>query len=242
MSLRLDQFSVDDLISCRDAFRALVAEASTMEEAGQAITGYLHEQLVDASGRRACALVRLYKTHRFDELDPAVQERAARSSPEGVDGATRCLTLVGTAGDEPAWNDRRGSRSHQAIPLATEAAVERSPMIVGLIRQLGLEVAEVVHPEERSAANLHHRDYDVFFVPDARGSVEVPAQDGFVVPYEIRSVVGCGGVLPSGELFALILFTRLLLSEPTADLFRTLALSIKATIVPYTFRVFTSPS
>jgi hypothetical protein len=85
---------------------------------------------------------------------------------------------------------------------------------------------------------LHHRDYDVFFVPDALNSPLVPAQDGFVVPYGIRSVVGCGGVLPSGELFALILFTTLQLSAETADLFRTLALSVKATVVPFTFKVF----
>ena len=155
-------------------------------------------------------------------------------------GSTRCLTLLGTAGIEHEWNDRSQSLGHQAIPLATTDAIERSPMIVGLVEQLGLDLDAIVDPDLADPMTLHHRDYDVFFVPNALHSPLVPAQDGFVVPYGIRSVVGCGGVLPSGDLFTLILFTRLLLEPETADLFRTLALSVKATVVPFTFKAFTS--
>jgi two-component system, NtrC family, sensor kinase len=237
---RLDQFSVDDLIGCRDAFRAVGEAATSMEEAAGGIVRYLRTCVVDAEGSPACPLVRLYKTHRFDDLPEPLQQFAGRSDPVGLSGATRCLTLLGTAGSEPSWNDRTDSKGHQAIPLVTEAVVERSPMIVSLILQLGLDVGSVVHPEDRDPLDLHHRDYDVFFVPDALGSPMVPAQDGFVVPYGIRSVVGCGGVLPTGDLFALILFTRVLLEPSTAELFRTMALSVKATIVPFTFKVFSA--
>jgi hypothetical protein len=51
-------------------------------------------------------------------------------------------------------------------------------------------------------------------------------------------VLGCGGVLPNGDMFALVLFTTIPVPEPTADLFRSLALSLKANLVPFTFRVF----
>ena len=239
--LRLDTFSIDDLIECRDAFREIGERSTTLEEVAQAIARYLHGALVDVDGRPACALVRMYKTHRLSDLPPALQRfvaRAGRGQHAGLDGRTRCLTLLGTAGVEPEWNDRWSSRSHQAIPLASAEAVERSPMIVGLIEQLGLDVAAIVDPDEVDPLALHHRDYDVFFVPDALNSPLVPAQDGFVVPYGIRSVIGCGGVLPSGDLFALILFATLQVGSDTADLFRTLALSVKATVVPFTFRVF----
>ena len=236
--LRLDTFSIDDLIECRDTFRDIGERSESLEEVSQAVAEYLHEQLVDASGERACALVRLYKTQRLRDLPERLQHFVARAG-QGYDLAlsTRCLTLLGTAGLEPEWNDRTASLRHQAIPLASTDAVERSPMIVGLIEQLGLDVASIVDPDEDPLV-LHHRDYDVFFVPDALGSPFVPAQDEFVVPYAIRSVVGCGGVLPSGDLFVLILFTKLHLSSETADLFRTLALSVKATVVPFTFKVF----
>ena len=235
---RLDLLSVDDLIACSAAFKQLGAAASSMEEAAQGIASYLHEQLVDEDGAPACPLVRVYKTHRFRDLEPELQD-FAEDLVEGLPAEDlRCLTLLGTAGATPDWNDRHRSRGHRAIPLVSEEVVAQSPMIAGLIQQLGIDVAAVVAPAEHMTISLHHRDYDLFYVPDAAGSPMVPAQDEFVVPFGIRSVVGCGGMLPSGDLFALIVFSRLALSEATADLFRTLALSVKATVVPFTFDVF----
>jgi hypothetical protein len=237
---RLAQLSVDDLVALSGAFRELGIAATSMEDAAQRLTEHLHRTLVldDDDGRPACRLVRLYKTHRYGDLDAELQAfaRAAHGAP--VDEATRCLTLLGTSGDEPAWNERRRSDGHQAIPLVSEEVVAQSPMVASLISELGLAVAEVVAPEDGQTIDLHHRDYDIFFVPDAHGSPSVPAQAGFVEPYEVRSVVGCGGVLPSGDLFALIAFTGVDLDAATADLFRTVALSVKATLVRFTYDVF----
>ena len=235
---RLTEFSVDELVACSEAFRDLRQEAASMEEAAQAITAYLYEHLVDAEGRPACPLVRLYKTHRFGQLPPDLQAFAHDSAPGQVlDDDVRCLTLLGTSGADADWNDRRRSEGHRAIPLVSAELIAQLPMVSGLIDQLGVDVATVVKPGDDGLA-LHHRDYDLFFVPEAEGSPMVPAQDGFVRAYGIRSVVGCGGMLPSRDLFALILFTRVALDAATADLFRTLALSVKATIVPFTFDVF----
>jgi hypothetical protein len=237
--LRLDTFSIDDLIECRNRFREIGEAGASLEEVAQEIASFLQQDLVDAAGAPACPLVRMYKTHRLDGLPEPLQRFVRRDGRgAGLGGATRCLTLLGTAGVEDEWNDRSQSHGHQAIPLATTEAVERSPMIVGLVEQLGLDLDAIVDPDLADAMALHHRDYDVYFVPNALHSPLVPAQDGFVVPYGIRSVVGCGGVLPSGDLFALILFTRLVLEPETADLFRTLALSVKATVVPFTFKAF----
>ncbi|HVF32725.1 MAG TPA: hypothetical protein VM933_06800 [Acidimicrobiales bacterium] len=234
----LDRLSVDDLVACSSAFKDLGRGAGSMEAAGQAIVEYLRRELVDGEGRPACALVRFYRTLRFRDLPDELRDFAGAVE----DDRTRCLTLLGTAGEAPAWNDRRRSDAHAAIPLVDEEVVAASPMIAGLIDQLGVDVAAVVGPPSRDPgrANLHHRDYDVFFVPEAAGSPMVPAQDDFVVRHGIRSVVGCGGILPSGDLFALILFTKVTLSPETAALFRTLALSVKAAIVPFTFEPFSS--
>lgn len=238
---RLDGFSVDDLVVCSNVFRDLGASAGSMEEVAQAITGYLHRTLVDEEEQPAVPLVRFYKTHRFADLEPELQAFALAADGAGtVTRQTRCLTLLGTSGTFAEWNDRRRSHGHRAIPLTSAEVVAKSPMIASLISQLGVDVEHVVAPAEGDTLTLHHRDYNLFFVPDAMASPMVPAQSDFVVPFGIRSVVGCGGVLPSGELFALILFTRLVLDAERADLFRTLALSVKATIVPFTFKVFAS--
>ena len=72
--------------------------------------------------------------------------------------------------------------------------------------------------------------YCVFFVPDAEGSPFIPAQEEFVQPCGIRSVLGWGGVLHRGELFAVILFTRVMVPEQSAERFRYVALDVKAAL------------
>jgi hypothetical protein len=106
-------------------------------------------------------------------------------------------------------------------------------MIAQLIRQLGLEVGSVLQPDPAVVADLQQRTFNVFHVPDATGSPYVPAQDDFVIRFGVRSVLGFGGVLPRGDLFAVILFARVPLPRETAELFKPLALSAKLAILPF---------
>ena len=43
----------------------------------------------------------------------------------------------------------------------------------------------------------------------------------------IGSVLGFGGMLPDGELFTVIIFARVAIPTPTAEMFRTIALNLK---------------
>jgi hypothetical protein len=73
----------------------------------------------------------------------------------------------------------------------------------------------------------------VFHVAEALGSPFVPAQDPFVKRHGVRSVLGFGGMLPTGDLFTVILFTRVPVPRATAELFKPLALSTKLAILPF---------
>ncbi|MFN2462544.1 MAG: hypothetical protein ABR573_01410, partial [Candidatus Dormibacteria bacterium] len=77
------------------------------------------------------------------------------------------------------------------------------------------------------------KTYNVFYVPEAAGSPHVPAQD-FVRDHAIRSVLGFGGLLLSGELFAVVMFTRVSVPARTAGMFRLLAQATKQAIEPFT--------
>lgn len=55
----------------------------------------------------------------------------------------------------------------------------------------------------------------------------MPAQASFVVPLGIRSVIGFGGLLPSRELFTLIVFSKAPISKEVAGLFKSLALTVR---------------
>jgi len=73
----------------------------------------------------------------------------------------------------------------------------------------------------------------VFHVPVARGSAYIPAQEEFVIPCGVSSVLGFGGLLPSGNLFATIMFSKVPISEEVALLFRPLTLSAKIALLPH---------
>ena len=222
------------MLRCSLGLRHAIRTAPTVEAAAQECCRYLYTELVTDTGDPACALVRCYKTHRYHDLDFDLQAVARRSMDPGTPPALslRCLTLMGTTGVEKAWNDRRSSAGHQAIPLPTAAVVERAPMVAQLIRALGLDIATAIAPSSEIVRDLSGKTYGVFHVPEAKGSPYIPAQD-FVDRYGIRSVVGFGGVLPSGDLFAVILFARVPVTAASADRFRTLALDVKSCLVRY---------
>ena len=230
----LVRFTLSDMVRCSNGVRSAAAAAASMEEAAQGIVTYLRESLVDKDlDRPSCALARFYKVHPYDRLEPELQAgvRATAEHDQGCTGVP-CLTLLGTSGDEEAWCARRSSAAHAAIPLASKEAVHRLPMIEQLVEQLGLDVGEVVHPSPDLFVHLDRRTYNVFYVPDAVDNPAVPDQ-GFVLQYGVKSVLGFGGVLPSGSMYAVILFSRTAIRAETAELFRSIALSVKLAVLPF---------
>ena len=107
--------------------------------------------------------------------------------------------MLGTTGEREAWCSRETSVGHRTIPLPSAEVVASIPMIAQLLVQLGLEVNAVLRPDPAVVLELEQRTYNVFFVENAVGSPYIPAQDQFVLPYRIRSVLGFGGLLPSGN-------------------------------------------
>jgi hypothetical protein len=230
----LTRFGLTEMLRCSTELRRAAKDAASLEEAAQRVCQTLYDELVMPDGAHACALVRCYKTHPYGKL-PADLQAFARAVLKGhaLAPTVRCLTLLGTVGDEPPWNSRRTSAGHQAIPLPSADIVEKAPMIAQLIRQFGLELSDVVQSTTDIVRGVQGKTYGVFHVPEAAGSPYIPAQKDFILKFGIRSVVGFGGSLPSGDFFAVILFARVPVSAETADRFRNLALDVKSGFFPY---------
>lgn len=231
----LATFSLADVVRCSSELRLSSSGAASMEEAADRVVSWLYERIIDGStGQPAVALIRLFKTHPYGALESEQRQFADRllgSHPPQP--GMRCLTLLATRGQEADWNDRRKSRGHAAIPLPSEKIVENAPMISQLIAQLGVDISAILRPEPDVIVDLAQKSYNVFHVPEAKGSPYIPAQDDFVIPFGIRSVLGFGGMLPSGNLFATIMFTRTPVPRETADLFANVALAVKLAILPF---------
>ncbi len=234
----LAQFGLKDMVECGAALREVGAGASSMEEVAQRVATFFYRRLGDpATGQAQCALVRCFKTIPFESLEPDLQRYAldkleGRSPFPGL----RCLTLLGTAGDEAAWNDRRQSQRYKTIPIFGARFMAQLPMFSQLLQQFGVTVEG--DPKEGIGILIDPdtTTFNVFHVMEAAGSSFIPVQDAFIRPYGIRSVLGIGGVLPSSEIFAIILFSRVTVPRETAELFKTLALSTKIAMLPFDAR------
>jgi two-component system NtrC family sensor kinase len=231
-TLDLTDFTVGAMLRAGIAIRRLVRGSESLEAAAQVVTRYLYEQCVSASsGERACALVRFYKTHPYGQLEPALREfAAAQLGDVAPNDQMRCLTLMATSGDLPGWNSRHESQGHKAIPLPSTDAVRSAPMVMRLIEDFGLDVDTVIAGSVPAPRAGDTRTYDVFHIEEALGSPYIPAQRNFVVPHRIASVVGFGGLLRSGELFAVILFARVRIPVRSAVRFRTIALDVRSSL------------
>ncbi len=147
----LSHFTLSDMTRCGAELRRLGLESDSMEAAATAIVRYLYENLYCADPpQRACVLVRLYKTHEYGDLPAELREFGHQLMPTvSLDSSTKCLTLLGSAGDLAQWNSRRNSRGHKTIPLPSEHVVEQIPMIAQLIRQFGVTVSSIIEPHTR---------------------------------------------------------------------------------------------
>jgi hypothetical protein len=245
----LAHFTPDDAAECSAAIREAGVGASSLEEVATRIVRFLRSDLTSRDVQAAKppgrarpapspappgALVRCFVTVPYGELDADLQAFArdmlgtVAPTPE-----MKCLTLLASAGDLPDWNGRLGSRRHRTLPLASEQNALRSPMIAQLMEQFGLELGSVVTPDAEILLGAKTRQLGVFHVAEAPGSPFIPAQRDFVIPFGIRSVVGFGGLFPSGDFFAFVIFARCVIARETAELLGELSLSAQSALLPF---------
>src|SRR5436305_6314261 len=230
MTYDLTRFDLGDMLKCSLRLREAASGAPTLELSAQRICRFLYEELHSSDIDRACSLVRCYKTHPYGSLDRDLQAaaRAMLSSDYSPSTSMKCLTLMATVGSAASWNSRHLSRGHRAIPLPSPEIVEKAPMISQLIKELGMELSVVLQPSPEVVKELAGKRHGVFHVEDAFGSPYIPAQNEFLARYGIRSVLGFGGMLFTGDLFAVILFSTVHVPASAADRFKTLALDVKS--------------
>lgn len=112
----VSNFTIRDMTECCKVVRTIGKGAKNMEEVSNSIVNHLYVNLIDGqSGNKACSLVRFFKTHTFAKLDPELQNFSKNVSGNStVFPETKCLTLLATVGENPAWNSRKTSKGHRA--------------------------------------------------------------------------------------------------------------------------------
>ncbi len=182
---------------------------SSHEEASQHLTKTLYEELEPQA-----ALVRVFRLTATPDLPPEAQA-VVEADEEKV------MALTGTYGMEPAWCDRHRSVGHKAIPITAISVPERIPMFQEVLTQMELDYKRL--REVGSVLEVTTKLSGQFYVPDVPNAPYIPAQDEFVKPYGIASLIGFGGIARGATLptivYILYVFTRVPVSPEAAERF-----------------------
>jgi hypothetical protein len=158
------------------------------------------------------ALSRVFHSFEYEALPPDIKEAAKKSIRKTPENDSLFMTLLGTYGDEPAWQDRKKSHDHKAI-LLTYESLKKIPMMSRVFQQVGFDLGIA---SSKGAAGMIFsglkESYGIFHVPEAQDSPYITDQD-FVREYDIRSVFGSAVKLPGNDVSAYIGFSRAQIDE-----------------------------
>ena len=212
MSVSLARLALADAVELGARLRSAGEGATSMEEVAVSLVRLINEAIVSEGGEASFVLVRCFTTIGRSRL-PVRLTRLLELDDEDPDG--RYLVLLATEGVEPEWCDRRRSRSHQVIPLAGGGMSATFPMVTRMFRQFGSPLPPQVSVHAAFVEPADHA-FGVFHVEKAIGSPDIP--DGrFIAQYGVASVVGVGGRLPTGDVFAVLCFSREPISRQIAE-------------------------
>ncbi len=231
----LAHFSLLEMTECSAVLRRLGERSTSLRDAASQAVNYLFATLGNPeTGERDCVLVRCFMTVPYCRLDHTTQQ-LARNRLGGIapHRDLKCFTLMATAGEQPDWNQVERSHHYRVIPMVNADFVKQFPMFSQLLHQFGLSTHFDVAPQGEWLVDVEEKTYNVFYVPDATGSPYVPVQEGFVLKHGVKSVLCFGGMLPSRDLFAVILFSRTPVPKSTATLCKSLALGLKASLLAF---------
>ncbi|MET0792165.1 MAG: hypothetical protein ABW061_11645 [Polyangiaceae bacterium] len=215
-----------DINALRDSVMA--RSATSVEEAAQGFAADFRDRFASV------VLARVFLVFPFSAL-PDEERHGVALRLDGdprLTGKTPVLTLLGTAGRAAAWNDRRRSVGHRAIPLLSSAHVQGIPMLTKLLADLEVNLAGLDDGKPIATRRLLGGRNGAFYVPDAAAALDeegrkiIPSQD-FVSEHRVRTVFGMGGAYADGTLVATVLFTTEVLPKDVVDRFPSVISNFK---------------
>ncbi len=229
----VEKFSINNLWN--GVYRSL-KESASLQEAAQLLADACFEEF-----KESLVLVRIFATIAHAKL-PEFNRQFARNiaiemgHEDKLTDNTPVLSLIGTRGVEPEWNDWRKSQGHLGIPMLSKEIVQEIPMIAQMLKDLGLGLDWLSVPEGNEIGESRGHTGGVFLVPDAKTSTDslnrkiIPGQE-FVEKYGVKTVFGNGArfAVQSNEFIVSIFFSRQSLDKSIARRFNSLLYLFKTT-------------
>ncbi len=243
--MKISAMTNEDFLTIQNAVQEAASKASSLAEAANLYMSILQEHLGES-----IVLARLFATVSFEELPEKKQAFVSTlvkkaGVEEHLKPESPILTLFGSKGVEPEWNDVENSENHVGIPLVSSAFIGQIPMMSRLLKQLGMGLEWIDTNDTQLVVRAMGRSSGVFYVRDAateldvEGRLIIPTQD-FVEQYGVKTVFGIGGgYLGSNTFFTLILFLNETIEPEMANKFSTQVNKFKtATMEPVDSETF----
>ena len=221
----LTRFGLTDMARMAGVIRGLSDNQTSVASFAEQVCRYVQAHLEHDSGLQQTVLVRFHAAMSFSDLPVMDQVNAERNTTAALTDDTLCVALLASAGRKSAWNDRNASTGSRVVPLTAESDLRRTPMLVALSQQLGLDVPTAIKRQRRERPSDCRASYSHLLIGQPDISRLVP-EHGFIAEHGIRTVLTIGGALPMGASFALTLFTDAEVDADTAEMFAMLAASI----------------
>lgn len=213
-----------------------------LAEAAQSACGHIYETF-----KESIVLARIFATVQFDKLPSQNQKfvnelAGTKGIADLIDSQTLVLSLLGSRGEDPAWNDRHHSKGHVGIPLASGAFINKIPMMSRLLNDLGLGLGWIDSKDRNVFTRTTGKMGGVFHVLDAASAEDalgrkIIADQTFVDKHKVKTVFGVGGGYILGNTFiVLIIFCRDSIPRQRAELFVPIINSIKTATAPFVSR------
>jgi serine phosphatase RsbU (regulator of sigma subunit) len=226
-------WGLSDVVAYCTGVRDATTGATTMEDAATRMVRYLRSAFRTTHGRSAFRLGRFFNTAPWadlpDDLRAAVRPAgSAGPEPAGV----RSLILLGMDGERPEWRNRREPAGLPPMLLESVTTAAANPLLTTFVREVGIDLEVFVHGH-RDERDRRRSDFGVLHIEDATDPARMPLQD-FVAEHGIRSIVGFGWLQPTGNVAALVLYSRVRIDADAALMLRIIGASLKLALLPFT--------
>jgi hypothetical protein len=229
----ISELSFREALALQSKIKGIENKHNSLEDAAQHYMSILYDEL-----KESIVLARLFATIPFKDLPKSNKEfvmTLANSSGilKMIEDDTLVLSLMGSRGTKPEWNDRRKSKGHIGLPLTSSDFIDKIPMLSRLLKQLGAEIDWVDKSDTGLVIDTFKSISGVFYVKDAKTEIDhkgrkiIAAQD-FVEEEKVKTVFGVGGkYLKTSLFFTTIIFLRESIEEKITDNFTLQASKFK---------------
>ncbi len=231
---KISNLEITQIVPFINKVKDSVGNCASLEEAAQRTVDMVYNEYSDS-----LVLLRLYATVPFGRLPDfnrnfVTQLAQSNNISSQIRDNTMVLSLMGTRGIFPSWNDRRKSNGHVGIPLASATFIDQVPMMSRLLKEVGLDLSWIERQDSSMIIDAMGRVSGVFYVEDASTAIDhknrkiIAAQD-FVATHQVKTVFGLAGGYATNPVFiTLIAFTREKMAKSQAALFKPLITNFKA--------------